>query len=97
METNANEMKYFEAKKRVRKIKKFYTGLIMYILFISFLGLLNYYLDGWEYPWFLWAAFGWGIGLFFQAMDAFQIFSGFGKEWEKRKIEEFLKEDEDRF
>ncbi|MBT8300336.1 MAG: 2TM domain-containing protein, partial [Maribacter sp.] len=53
METSEKDKKYFRAKDRVDGIKKFYTSLMSYVFFITFLAGLNYWLDGWSYPWFL--------------------------------------------
>ena len=94
MESSNRENKYLRAKDRVAEIKKFYSNLISYTVFISFLAFINYYTNEWSYPWFLWAAFGWGIGLFFQALKVFQFNLLFGKNWEQRKIEQFMKEEE---
>ncbi|QAA82954.1 2TM domain-containing protein [Aequorivita sp. H23M31] len=94
MESFENENKYLRAKRRVDKIKKFYTSLTFYVIFIFFLATLNYYVNELRNPWFLWAAFGWGIGLFFQAMKAFDWFSYFGKDWEERKLKKFMEEEE---
>ncbi len=94
MDTFENDNKYLKAKRRVSKIKKFYTSLISYAIFITALAGLNYYVNGLRNPWFLWAAFGWGIGLFFQAMKAFNWFSYFGKDWEERQIKKFMEEEE---
>ncbi|WP_149276155.1 2TM domain-containing protein [Pareuzebyella sediminis] len=91
-----SENKYLRAKDRVEKIKKFYTSLISYFVFITFLAALNYYVDKWQYPWFLWAAFGWGFGLAFQALKVFGFDPFFGKNWEERKIKEFMNEDENK-
>lgn len=98
MERNFDkETKYQKAKERVAAIKKFYTSLFMYVIFIGFLAGLNYYTNQLRYAWFLWAAFGWGIGLFFQAAKAFQWNPFLGKNWEERKMKELLdKEDETR-
>lgn len=85
--------KYYRAKEKVREIKKFYMSLLSFVIFISFLGILNYYTNEWRYPWFLWAAFGWGIGLFFQAAKAFNWINWFSKDWEARKIKEFMDND----
>ena len=63
MEPSKNDNRYFRAKRKVAEIKKFYTGLMMYVVVISFLAGINYYTNEWRYAWFLWAAFGWGIGL----------------------------------
>ncbi|PIB39504.1 2TM domain-containing protein [Maribacter sp. 4G9] len=95
MTHNNQESKYYRAKERVENIRKFYTSFLSYILFIAFLGGLNYWLDEWRYPWFLWAAFGWGIGLIFQAVKAFGFIPILGKDWEERKINELMREDEE--
>ncbi len=94
MELENNENKYFKAKQRVSELKKFYTSIMLYVIFISALAGLNYYVDGLRNPWFLWAAFGWGIGLVFQAIKVFQWTPFIGKSWEERKMKEFMEEEE---
>jgi hypothetical protein len=86
--------KYYRAKERVEQIKKFYTSLTSYVVVISFLAALNYYNNEWRYAWFLWAAFGWGIGLVFHAIKVFSLNPFFGKDWEERKIKEFMNDNE---
>ncbi len=44
--------------------------------------------------WFLWAAFGWGIGLAFKAVKVFGLNPFLSRDWEERKIREFMEEDE---
>jgi uncharacterized membrane protein len=88
------ENKYFKAKERVEELKKFYGNLVSYVIVISGLAVINYWTDGWNYMWFLWAAFGWGIGLFFHAINTFNLNPFLGKDWEQRKIREFMEEDE---
>ena len=48
-----NDNNYLKAKKRVGKIKSFYTSLLSYVIFILFLAGLNYYTNAWRNPWFL--------------------------------------------
>ena len=96
METNNNDTKYFKAKHRVAEIKKFYSSLMFYIIFICALGGLNYYLNGWSHPWFLWAAFGCGIGILFHALKVFKWTPFIGKDWEERKMKEFMEEEENK-
>lgn len=96
METPKKDNKYYEAKEKVSNIKKFYTSLFGYIVFIGFLAGLNYYVNELRHPWFLWAAFGWGIGLCFQAAKTFQWNPFFGKNWEERKMKEYMEEEEDK-
>ncbi|PQB04634.1 2TM domain-containing protein [Aureitalea marina] len=94
MESDNRENKYLRAKEKVANIKKFYTSLMFYVVFIAFLGWLNYYSNGWRYMWFLWAAFGWGIGIVFQGLKAFGWMPFMSKDWEERKIREFMDEEE---
>ncbi len=93
MENFDKENKYLRAKERVEELKKFYSSLAWYIVVIGFLAWLNYYTNGWGYMWFLWAAFGWGIGLVFQAIKAFQLNPFMSKNWEERKLKEFMEEE----
>ncbi len=95
MEPFKKDNKYFKAKRQVAEVKKFYTGLMMYVIVISGLAALNYYTNEWSYAWFLWAAFGWGIGLLFQAAKTFDWNPFYGRDWENRKIKEFMDKDND--
>ena len=94
MEITKEDGKYLKAKKRVNNIKMFYTNSMMYMMFICALAGLNYYLNEFRNPWFLWAAFGWGIGLFFQAIKVFNWTPFMGRNWEERKIKEIMEEEE---
>ncbi|QNJ98457.1 2TM domain-containing protein [Constantimarinum furrinae] len=95
MESHEKENKYIRAKERVREIRKFYTNLMFYIVFITALAGLNYYTNELRYPWFLWAALGWGIGLIFQAFKAFHWLPFMGKDWEDKKIKELMEKEKE--
>ena len=89
METNNDFERYHRAKKQVEKIKGFYTHLIVYLLVMAVLIFLNLkYTPG--YLWFLWTMVSWGIGLLFHAAIIYNVFSFMGKDWEQRKIKEFM-------
>lgn len=88
------ESKYIRAKERVEMLKKFYSNLTSYIIVISVLAGINYWSNEWRYMWFLWAAFGWGIGIAFHAFHVFGLNPFLGRNWEERKIQEFMEEDE---
>ena len=94
MENTIQENKYLRAKERIAKIRKFYSKLVSAVVTISILAAINYYTNRWAYAWFLWAAFGLGIGLAFRAFKTFDLDPFFGKRWEERKIQEFMLEDE---
>tara|TARA_R110000868_G_scaffold121034_3_gene321168 strand:- start:65343 stop:65645 length:303 start_codon:yes stop_codon:yes gene_type:complete len=94
MNTTDQENKYFRAKERVASVKKFYAHLVTNIFVIILTGAINYYTNEWRYPWFLWVVFGVSIGTIVRAFKIFGYDSLFGKNWEQRKIDEYMKEDE---
>ena len=94
METNyQEEERYFHAKKRVEEIKGFYGNLIAYIAVNIGLMVINL-LTSPEYLWFFWPMLGWGIGVLFHGMKVFNYMPFFGKEWEEKKIKEFMDKEE---
>lgn len=94
MDNKGKESKYIRAKERVDQLKKFYGNLTSYVVVITGLAVLNYYINEWRYMWFLWAAFGWGIGILFHAIGTFNLNPFFGRDWEERKIKEYMDKDE---
>lgn len=82
---------YFKAKQRVKEMKEFYGNLISYCLVIPALVLVNYY-TYWEFQWFWFPMFGWGLGL---TIHGFSVF-GYGASWEERKIQEFMEKEQPR-
>jgi len=94
MTINKQDPRYRNAKRKVEHLKGFYRNLLSYVIFIGFLAGLNYYTNQWRNMWFLWAAFGWGIGLFFNALKVFNFLPFLGKDWENRKLKHFMNEDD---
>lgn len=92
METNNDLERYKHAKKQVEKIKGFYTHLAVYILVMAGLVYINLKYTP-QYLWFLWTLVSWGIGVLFHAALAFNFFSFLGKEWEEKKIKQFMDEE----
>ncbi|MDR6300844.1 2TM domain-containing protein [Mesonia maritima] len=95
MESNY-EKRYYEAKERVKELKDFYIHLIVYVLVIGFLAVINFGFSNTNYPWFLWPAAGWGIGIAFQAASVFRINPFFDKRWEEKKVQQYLQEEEEK-
>jgi len=101
---NNKEKQYLKVRKRVQDIKGFYSHLVAYIIVNIFIsGFVMYglsYAEGYEFSEAI-TEFGvfstwlfWGIGLFFHWLGVFgYTMFGFGKDWERRKIQEFMKED----
>src|ERR1700687_5263999 len=57
------------ARRRAAAEVAFYGHLMSYLGFIAFLALINLLTT--RYPWFIWPALGWGIGLFSHYMAVF--------------------------
>jgi len=85
--------KYAIAQDRVKAEKEFYSNLTAYVIIIPFLFFVNYMSNGLDFLWFLFPMIGWGIGVLFHYMDAFEKNPLFSKRWEERKIKEFLNND----
>ena len=93
MDINSNEeQRYHEAKKRVDAIKGFYGNLTSYIVLNIFFFVLNM-LTSPKHLWFYWPLLGWGIGVIFHGMKVFNYSPFLGKNWEERKLKEFLEEE----
>lgn len=93
MEQNfTQEQRYYKAKKKVNEIKGFYVHLVIYCLVMPVIIFINLkYVP--EFYWFWFSALGWGMGLFFHWFGVFGFnLLGFGKNWEEKKIKEFMNE-----
>ncbi|EOG6895579.1 2TM domain-containing protein [Flavobacterium psychrophilum] len=84
-----NEDRYYTAKKRVNEIKGFYGNLVSYILVNLILLAINFATSP-ECLWFFWPLLGWGVGVVIHGMIIFQWLPFFGKDWEEKKIKEFI-------
>jgi hypothetical protein len=96
---NIENQKYIRAQKKVKKIKGFYSHLIVFIiinLFLSGFTIYGYMDRGYEFTEAITkfgvysTAFFWGIGLFFHWMGVFGFKSLFSSNWEERKIKEYM-------
>lgn len=85
---------YENARKRLDNLKGFYWSLIAYVIVIPFLIFVNFKTSWHEHKWFFYPMLGWGIGIAFQAYEVYGKDKYFGKAWENRKLEEFMKEEE---
>ncbi|MBP1223766.1 2TM domain-containing protein [Flavobacterium sp. 1355] len=95
MEVNYNEEdKYLLAKKKVEGIKGFYGNLIVFIAVNLVLIFINLYTSP-DYLWFFWPLFWWGLGVVFHGLKVFEVFPSFGKDWEERKIREFMEKEKE--
>lgn len=88
----SEEDKYFLAKKKVGDIKGFYGNLASYVFVNAILIFVNLYTSP-EYLWFFWPLLWWGIGVVFHGLRVFDLFPVLGKDWEEKKIKEFMEKE----
>ena len=88
------DTKYTRAKEKVEEIKEFYGKVISAIVTIVIVAGINYYLNEWRYAWFLWVVFGLSISLLLKANKIFNLNPFMGRDWEERKTQELLRQEE---
>lgn len=92
--SNEEEAKYYEAAKRVKKIKSFYTHASVYVIINILIVIVNiqnlHAGESYFKPENFFTAFFWGIGLFGHALGVFLPDMIMGANWEERKIREFM-------
>lgn len=92
---NNEQTKYVRASERVAELKRFYGRCFRGVIAILIVAAINYYLNDWSRPWFLWVVFGVGLSIILKAFQLFGINGVLGRDWEERKIREYM--DNDRF
>ena len=88
MEENLDP-RYREARRHVKKLRGFYSHAVTYVVVIGCLLLVNLVSSPGKL-WIQWAALGWGVGLAAHGLSVFAFSGVFGKDWEERKIREYL-------
>ena len=77
-----------EAQKRVRKIKRFYKGLLSWVTTSIILIAINIF-TAQGITWAKWPIFFWGISILMQAFEVIRL-QRHDKQWEKRQLEKQL-------
>ncbi len=83
------DVRFEQARKRVRDLRGFYVHIAVYIVVISGIALINWVTDP-SYWWVIWPMIGWGIGLGAHAVSVLFEGSLLGPEWEERKTRELM-------
>jgi len=96
IETRNLDSEYMRAKKHVEEIKEFYFNLLSYCLVIPFLIFIWWFRTPDVFQWFWFPVIGWGIGLSFHGYKVFVNDGILGNSWEQRKIEQFMREEDER-
>lgn len=93
MRSEEDELRYIKAQKKVKKIKDFYSHLLVYVVIIPVIIGINLKFTP-NYHWFWFSMIGWGVGLALHALQTFEGYKIFlGKDWEEKKIKELMKQD----
>jgi hypothetical protein len=79
------DWKYNEARRRVKKVKGFYSHFTSWLVFSVFFIFLNLSTGGRDF-WAIFPIMGWGVGVAFHAVGVFGV-PGLGKDWEERLLE----------
>jgi len=87
------DARYRAAKSRVGQLRGFYVHLTTFIVVNAFLIILNLITSP-DTLWFYWVLLGWWVGLIAHALQVYGSFTIFGKDWEDRKIKEYLDRDQ---
>ncbi|MGB3605707.1 histidine kinase [Psychroserpens sp.] len=87
--------RYVRARKRVEEMKEFYYSLISYSVVIPILIFIWFRYTPNTIQWFWFPMLGWGLGLAFHGYKVFVNDGMLGNSWEKRKIEKFMREEEE--
>lgn len=97
-EDNQPEDKYAAAQREVKRLKGFYSHLIVYVfvnIIIVFININNLKVgESYFKMENFFTAFFWGIGLMAHGLSVFGRNVFFGKKWEERKIQELMKRDQ---
>lgn len=73
----------------VRRIKRFYVHLAIYVIVITTLFAINLSSPSGR-VWAVWPALGWGLALLVRASSVFELFPFMGADWERRQVEKRL-------
>ncbi len=98
------DIRVVKARKRIKKIKGFYSHLSVFILVNVFIlaANSNFFTDfsegqGYGFWKYLSTPVFWGIGLSIHGLAVFVPSFGFVKRWEERKMKELMEHDDNNF
>jgi hypothetical protein len=90
-ESFISSKRYEKARERVEAIKGFYGNLTAYCIVIPLLAFINYRTT--SFAWVIFPALGWGFGLLGHGLKAYGYNPLFGKNWEERKIRQYMEDE----
>ncbi len=93
--------RYLRAQKKIKSIKGFYSHALVYVvinLMIVVINIQNLEQGESYFQWHNFTTLGfWGIGLLAHGLSVFMPSIILGKDWEERKIKEFMEKNKNRW
>jgi hypothetical protein len=89
-----NDQLRSDAQCHVSALRGFYTNFVAYIIINILLIIINLVSTP-HLLWFYWVSLFWGIGIAYQAAHTFVPFKKLGRQWEKKKINEYIEKHKD--
>jgi hypothetical protein len=72
------------AKRRVKKMKRFYTHFMFFAAGNIVVAAINYKTTP-DYLWYYWLTLGWGMAILIHGFSVFSL-----KDWEAQKVKELM-------
>ncbi|UOX32837.1 2TM domain-containing protein [Flavobacterium sediminilitoris] len=92
MKTNDEFERYQKAQKKVKELKGFYRHLLVFVIVMIGLIYINLKYTP-EVLWFIWPMIGSIVPLVFHGAKISNSFPFFNKDWEEKKIKQFMEEE----
>lgn len=77
-----------EARKYIERLRDFYQLLAIAVIVVAISMIVNFATGG--RLWFYWVILGFAIAIAFSALDTFGRNLWLGREWQERKVREYL-------
>lgn len=87
--SNPEQTEIALAFSRVREVRRFYHGVIVYAVVLGALVAINLVTSPYRL-WVVYPAVAWSVVLLVRGLQVFDILPWFGPEWEKRQVEKRL-------
>lgn len=75
-----------QAYQHVRKLKRFYTDIMIFAAVIVFLAMINWFVSP-NYWWVIWVFLGWGLSFLVRAAKLFAPLPWLDAKWEQQQVD----------
>ncbi len=92
-DSTRSDAAYRRARRRVKMLQGWYIHALVYVCVIGILWVVYGFVGQSRFPWPLPPTLGWGLGLGIHGLVVWLGASRRSRDWEERKIEQYMKED----